>query len=139
MYQVARTIIGFTFIFLILTTALLLNSANANTKYDHTQISLIKLTISPEEYENHKIIVSGFLVTKEGELPKLYFNSDSYKSNAPDYIYINDFPKEKLTIALKNCVEGCSASIIGVFAFSKYNSPLDLIGFMDDVRKVVFW
>lgn len=111
----------------------------ANSKFDHTQISLFKLSIHPEKYERQKLIVSGFLVMEEKETPKLYFSRDSFSSNSPDYLVLNDFPEQSLGEAFHNCSKGCFASVIGTFEYSKYNSPYDLIGFVEKTQKVVFW
>ncbi|MCV2884762.1 hypothetical protein OE749_08640 [Aestuariibacter sp. AA17] len=106
---------------------------------DHVQVSLTKLTVFPEKFEAKVIIASGVLVVKTGEPPILHFSYDTFRSNTPDHIVLNSFPSEVESKALEHCNDGCYASVIGKFEYSKYNSPMDFIGFMDSVKKIVFW
>lgn len=112
---------------------------NANTKYDRTNISLIKLSVYPDKYEGQKIIHSGFLVVKSNEVPMLYFSKDSYLSASSDYVVLNSIPEENMDEVQANCNDGCYASALGTFYYEKYNSPADFIGFVDDVSKIVLW
>lgn len=111
----------------------------ATTKYSKSKVSLIKLIIEPSEYEGHDIISSGFMIVASQQITKLYINKDAFYANSPDYLVVDGLPDENRTEIISSCQGGCFVSVLGTFEYSKFNSPVDLIGVIENTQKIVLW
>lgn len=97
-------------------------------------VSLIQLSIKPEEFEGKLVLVAGYFVISRDDPNKLYLSKDSYLANAPDYLLID---KVNDSDFLKNCRTRCFAKIIGTYTRNAYGSP-EYIGGIIDVERVIF-
>lgn len=104
----------------------------------NTSVSMVKLIISPKKFEEKEIIVSGFLLVKHTQVPVLYFSKESFFSKSTDYIILNDFPEKSEVRAINECGEGCYVSVYGKYEYSKYASPDDIAGFLEDISLIDF-
>ncbi len=106
-----------------------------NIKADFSPVSLIKLTVTPHKFEGKSILVSGYLVFSEGDPPSLYLNKDASLMHSSDYLVLDQIKNEELIF--NKCKLGCFASFVGVFEYSKFNSPKSFIGVIEKISRSV--
>ncbi len=112
----------------------LIFSANSFSVGVWSEVSLIQLSIKPEEYEGKFVLVSGYFVTSRGDPNMLYLSKDSHLSNSIDYLLVD---KVNDSSFIAECNTKCYAKIIGTFTRKQYGTP-GYIGGIINVEKVIY-
>ena len=109
-------------------------SANSLSVGVWSEVSLIQLSIKPEEYEGKLVLASGYFVTSRGDPNMLYLSKDSHLSHSTDYLLVDKVNDSNF---IKECNTRCYAQIIGTFTRKQYGNP-GYIGGIVNVEKVIY-
>ena len=127
-----RVLLALFFIFL----PNLLMAQDANLIAEDSHVSLIKLSADPERFEERRLMLSGYLSAENGEQARLYLNEEAFLLNSPDYVGLDFRGGSEDVYRTALTLNGSYAVLSGVFQYTKFNSPLESIGYIDLINRI---